>query len=207
MRIYITGTDTDVGKTRVTAAVARAYGIRAIVKLVQTGLPVGADGDAMHAAWLADGEAFEFARYALPADPWNAAIAEGAEPPVAAVLTAKLAALGTPYVAEGAGGAAVPLNAVESITDVAALAQAQAVIAVGLRLGCISHALLTLEYLRARAIPVLGAVLTERWAPVDRAYRAQVERAFAGRIPILAVMPYDDDARRSVAAAAEQIAR
>jgi dethiobiotin synthetase len=207
MRLYVTGTDTDIGKTRVTAALAKAFALPAIVKLVQTGVPPQADGDALHAARLAGCEAFELARYALPADPWNAALAEGAEPPVAAQLASELDALGMPFVAEGAGGAAVPLNARESISDVAALANCQAVIAVGLRLGCISHALLTLDYLQARGIAVRGAILTERWGSVGVDYRAQVERALAGRLDILAFMPYDEHAGRSVAAAAEALRR
>lgn len=143
MRLFVTGT--DVGKTRVTAAVARRLVMGSerptIVKLVQTGLA----GDAAEAAALAGCPFAEIARFARPADPWSAALAAQCEPLDAATLAGRLDAVADPLLIEGAGGAAVPLNARESLTDVSALARCDALVAVGLRLGCINHALLTLD--------------------------------------------------------------
>jgi dethiobiotin synthetase len=208
-RIYVTGTDTDVGKTRVTAAVARGLAARGdvtVVKLVQTGLPPNVPGDAAEAARLAGCPFAEFARFAEPADPWNAALAERLEPPTRDALVAATVALRGDVVLEGAGGAAVPLNAAATLTDVAADLGAEAVVVVALRLGCISHARLTLEYLSRRGVPVRALALTERHGPTTAAYRAQVTRALAANTLPMVLVPYDDDAARSVARAAADLA-
>jgi dethiobiotin synthase len=206
MRLFITGTDTDVGKTRVTAALAASFVARGtrptIVKAVQTGLAPGVPGDAAEAAALAGCAALELARFRLPADPWSAALAEGAAPLDAARLAACIEAVPSPAIVEGAGGAAVPLNATETLADVAARTSCAAVVAVGLRLGCISHTLLTLEYLAARGVPVRGVVLVDRWHTSAMEERTRVERAIATRTPVLGFIEHDRDASRSVARAA-----
>ena len=80
-RYFVTGTDTDVGKTRTTAALALALRLAGkaptIVKLVQTGLAPGVPGDAAHAGTLAGVPHVELARFFKAADPWSAAEAEG----------------------------------------------------------------------------------------------------------------------------------
>jgi dethiobiotin synthase len=206
LRLFVTGTDTDVGKTRVTAAVARAFVIGGasptIVKLVQTGLAGNAPGDAAEAGSLAGCPFVELARFERPADPWSASLAAQCEPLDAATLAGRLDAFADPLIVEGAGGAAVPLNPRESLADVAAHARCAALVAVGLRLGCINHALLTLDYLATRRVVVRGVVFVERWASMDDAYRADVERALTGRAPLLGVVAHDADTPRSVAAAA-----
>ncbi len=209
-RYFVTGTDTDVGKTRVSAALARALVLAGerptIVKLVQTGVAPGECGDAERAGALAGCAFSELARYARPADPWGAALADGREPLRAHALAARLDAFAEPLVVEGSGGAAVPLNASETIADVARLAGAAAIVAVGLRLGCISHTLLTLAYLEARAIPVEGVVLVDRLRANDYA-REDVERALAARAEILGTLAYRTDEAASVEEGARLFAR
>ena len=126
MRLFVTGTDTDVGKTRVTAALAAAYVARGerptIVKAVQTGLAPGVPGDAHEAAELAGCAALELARFRLASDPWSAALAEGAAPLDAATLAARIERVDGRAIVEGAGGAAVPINGDETLTTVAARA-------------------------------------------------------------------------------------
>jgi dethiobiotin synthetase len=201
-RLYITGTDTDVGKTRITAAVARALRDAGepttVVKLVQTGLDPQEPGDAQLAAALAGCEALEFRRFAKAADPWTAARAAGQEPEHASALAAKLRALHGSLVVEGSGGAAVPLNASETITDVAREAGLTAILVVGLRLGCISHARLTLEYLAHRGIPLFGLVLCERYRLADPDYAGEVEDALRSSGAVLGTVPFDADAAASV---------
>jgi len=195
VRVYVTGTDTDVGKTRVCGSLAsarRSAGFTpTIVKLAQTGLGPGEPGDAQLAAEFAGCAALEFARFPLAADPWTAARAANAAPLEARDLAARLRTLDGDLIVEGSGGAAVPLNERESLSDAAALAGLDALVVVGLRLGCISHALLTAEYLRRRSIRVLGAVLVERWEPVDADYRDQVRAALAPSLPVVATLPYE----------------
>lgn len=208
MRLYVTGTDTGVGKTRVSAALARARadatGHATIVKLVQTGVPPDTPADAQEAGGLAGCPALELHRFWEAADPWSAAVAGGFVPLVAATLAAELAALPGDLVIEGSGGAAVPLNENQSLTDAAALADCDAVLVVGLRLGCISHALLSLEYLAHRGMRVRAAALTEPWGTMTFAYRSQVERALNAKVPATVLLPFDADAARSVARAAAQ---
>ena len=103
-------------------------------------------------------------------------------------------------VAEGAGGLAVPLNRTQTFADVAALAKLQVVLAVGLRLGCINHALLTAELLQSRQVPLAGAVLVDRWEDSGAEYHADVARAISQRMNILGTLPYDADEARAVQA-------
>jgi dethiobiotin synthetase len=195
-RIHITGTDTDVGKTHIARAVARALREAGehptIVKLVQTGLPAEVPGDASIAADGAGCRALELHRFPLAADPWNAALAAGADPLRAAALAREIERIPGSIVAEGSGGAAIPLNATESLSDAITLCKLETILVVGLRLGCISHTLLTLEYLARREIPLLGAVLCERRPLDDPAYIRQVEHAVGAHCAILGVVPFRD---------------
>ena len=115
-RYFVTGTDTDIGKTRVTAALALALKQAnpakppTVVKLVQTGLAKGVPGDAARAGNLAGVRYVELARFAKAADPYSAAIAQGALEAHAGELADALAGIDGPVVAEGAGGIMVPLN-------------------------------------------------------------------------------------------------
>jgi dethiobiotin synthetase len=204
--LYITGTDTDVGKTRVCAAVAHAWNdgiaIPTVVKLVQTGIARSEAGDAELAAKWASARWCEVGRFRAAADPWSAALAESNRPLRAARLLKELRTCAQPVVVEGSGGAAVPLNEAETLTDVAAQAGLDAIVTVGLRLGCINHALLTISYLKERGIEVAGVVCVERWEPVEAAYRSDVTRILSPHAPFLGTIPFDHDPARSVAAAA-----
>jgi dethiobiotin synthase len=206
MRLFVTGTDTDVGKTRVTAAFAAMCVARGenptIVKAVQTGLAPGVPGDAAEAGALAGCAALEFARFRLPADPWSAALAANAPLLDARHLARQIEAVAGTVIVEGAGGAAVPINADETLTTVMAHTSCAAVVVTGMRLGCISHTLLTLAYLEAHGVPVHGVVLVERWGPCDPGERARIGGAIETRAPVLALIEHDLDAPRSVARAA-----
>jgi dethiobiotin synthetase len=201
-RYFVTGTDTDVGKTRVTAALAlalkRAGRPPTIVKLVQTGVQPDGEGDAQRAAALAGTPHAELARFAKPADPWSAALNEDKPPLYARQLAGELDKIAGALVAEGAGGILTPRNASEQLGHVAAEAKLKAVIAIGLRLGCLNHALLTVRACQSLGIPIAGAVLIERWAPTDVAYREDVERALHGKLPTLGTFPFEPAEGESV---------
>jgi dethiobiotin synthetase len=200
-RMYVTGTDTDVGKTRVTAAAAKALranaGSTSIVKIVQTGLPAGIPGDAHTAGAWADCHATELHRFEKPADPWTAARVAGAQALRAADLAEELCAIPGSLVVEGSGGVAVPLNADETLSEVAALCKLETILVVGLRLGCVNHALLSLEYLNSRDISIFGIVLNERLAVQDPDYPGTVERILRDHARILAKIPFEPDPIRS----------
>jgi dethiobiotin synthetase len=195
---FVTGTDTDVGKTVVTAALARALregGARVTtIKVVQTGAGAMEGGDAARAGRLAGCKGTELVRFAAPADPWAAALAEGARPPRVADLVARIAAVPGAIVVEGSGGIAVPLNASETFVDLAEAVGLPVVVAVGLRLGCINHAALTVEACERRGIRVAGCVLVERWQAVAGTYRRDVARALQDKTHIFGILPFASEA-------------
>ncbi len=201
-RYFVTGTDTDVGKTRVTAALALAMknaGMTpTIVKLVQTGLASGVQGDAARAGRLAGVRFVELARFEKPADPWSAALAQGAPEVHARELLDAIAHLKDGLVAEGAGGLMVPLNSREHFGNVAALGKFETIIVVGLRLGCLNHALLTINQAQQGGLPLAGAVLVERWSPTEQHYRDDIMRSLQGKINVLGILPYSEDEAASV---------
>jgi dethiobiotin synthetase len=201
-RYLVTGTDTDVGKTRVTATLARALRLAdertTVVKLVQTGLAPGVPGDAARAGTLAGTRFVELARFAKPADPWSAALAQGAAGVHAYELVDALNSIPGAVVAEGAGGLMVPLNPNEHFGHVAAKAKLEVVLAVGLRSGCLNHALLTHNLCEQFGLRMAGAVLVERWGPSEPGYAREVERALQGKLKILGILPFAADEAASV---------
>ena len=203
-RYLVTGTDTDVGKTRVTAALAMALRESGesptIVKLVQTGLIPGLTGDAARAARIAGVRHLELARFQKPADPWSAAVAQGVQEVHAYELVDALGSIDGAVVAEGAGGIMVPLNPTEHFGHVAMQAKLEAIVVVGLKLGCLNHALLTINLCEQLRIPVAGGVLVERWEPAEEHYRTDVTRALQGKLRILGILPFEPDEAASVRA-------
>lgn len=197
---FITGTDTDVGKTRVAAAVALALRRSlpqttpvTIVKPVQTGLAAGEPGDAETARLLAGSNvaAQELRRFRKPADPYNAALAEGLAPVTCSQLAAQIASIDGAVIVEGAGGIAVPLNADETFGDLVKACALPVLIAVGLRLGCINHTSLTAHYLRSLGCSIAGAILVDRWHGTTKEYEADVLRCVSKEVPVLATLPHD----------------
>jgi dethiobiotin synthetase len=205
-RYFVTGTDTDVGKTRVTAALAlalrQAGASPTVVKLVQTGIAAGAQGDAARAGALAGVRFVELVRLEKAADPWSAARAQGVALQAAALGDALDAITGS-LVAEGSGGMMVPLNDREHLGNAVALAKLEAIVAVGLRLGCLNHTLLTLNLCEELRVPVAGAVLVERWGATDSTYREDVTDALQGKVRVLGILPFAPAEAESVRAGAK----
>jgi dethiobiotin synthetase len=171
--IFVTGTDTGVGKTLVTAAIAAALARRGrrvgVVKPVETGCRAGRDGlvaeDALALAVAAGDpaplEAVCPYRLPEPLAPALAAERAGVTIDVAALAThiRQRAALVDVLLVEGAGGLLVPLTRRESFADLARGLGARVLVIVGSRLGAINHALLTLEVLRTRGFALAGYVV------------------------------------------------
>ncbi len=202
VRIFVTGTDTGVGKTRATATIARALVTLGrspcVLKAVQTGLPPDVPGDAAEAGALAGVEASELVRFPRPADPYSAALAAGASPLGAGELARLVDGIAGDLVVEGAGGLLVPLNADETFADFATAARLDVVLVVGLRLGCMNHALLTLEAAARRSLPVLGAILVACDAAPEAAYLADVERVLQGKAKIFGILPHESPSASAI---------
>lgn len=147
MRLVVTGTDTDIGKTVFAAGLAGMIGAR-YWKPVQAGEP----GDSETVAELAGVEIVpEAYRLKLAASPHQAAAEEG--------VTIDADSLTPPdgaLVIEGAGGLMVPLTRDTLFIDVFARWKLPLILCARTRLGTINHTLLSVEAIRARDIPLHG---------------------------------------------------
>jgi dethiobiotin synthetase len=174
LTIFVTGTDTGVGKTYVSAALlhalARSHARVVGMKPVAAGLVQ----DPHSGAWLSeDAQALRAASTVAvppeldnpvalpdPLSPHLAAARAGRHISVAELLAAQraLAELADVVLVEGSGGWRVPLNDHETLADLAVALQAPVVLVVGLRLGCLNHALLTAQAIRADGLHLAGWV-------------------------------------------------
>jgi dethiobiotin synthetase len=169
---FVTGTDTGVGKTLVSAALlhtlARHHRRVVGMKPVAAGL-IDHQGQRVSEDVLALREASSVAvpatldnPVALPdaMAPHIAARRAGHSVSVEALLAAHRALrdLADVVVVEGAGGWRVPVNDHETLADLAKAIGAPVVLVVGLRLGCLNHALLTAEAIRADGLELAGWV-------------------------------------------------
>jgi len=166
---FVTGTDTGVGKTRVAVALIHtlcAQGLRvAAMKPVAAGCAPGELNEDVVAllqaanveADLCDVNPYSFEQAVAP---HIAAQQAGVriELPVIATAYSRLAAAADVVVVEGAGGWRVPLNEREDTADLAQALGLPIVLVVGLRLGCLNHALLTAESIAHRRLPWAGWV-------------------------------------------------
>lgn len=173
--VVITGTDTGVGKTIVTAAIAAAAtstGTRvAVIKPAQTGIMPGeaAETDIDVVSRLAaPGFTKTLTSFPDPLAPLTAARIAGEEPLDLFTTTDEIKAVAAGHdltLVEGAGGLLVPLGLrpggeVWTIADLAVALSAPAVVVVRAGLGTLNHTALTLEALERRGIPasiVIGA--------------------------------------------------
>ena len=168
--IFITGTDTGVGKTFVAAALLRALagaGYRAVgMKPVAAGLALGetvhGDARALIAAGnvaAAPAEVNPFV-FAPPIAPELAARAAGVTIDFdrIAAAYARLAVMADAIVVEGAGGALVPLGRSTDMLDIPARLGLPVLLVVGIRLGCLNHALLSALAISARGLRFAGWV-------------------------------------------------
>lgn len=167
--LFVTGTDTGVGKTRVAVALIhalRAQGLRvAAMKPVSAGSEPGQlneDVVALMQAANVQSDVTDVNPYAFaePIAPHIAAQQAGVtiELSVIAEAYARLAAQSDIVVVEGAGGWRVPLNDHADMADLAQRLGLPVVMVVGVRLGCISHAVLTADAIRGRQLPWAGWV-------------------------------------------------
>lgn len=200
---FVTGTDTEVGKTVVAAAACAALVVRgervAAFKPAVTGL------DDSVGEWPRDHELLAAATGQAPADvaPYTygpplsphyaAELAGETLDPARLVRHARTAAAAADLlVCEGVGGLLVPLTPGYLIRDLALELALPLVIAAHPGLGTINHTLLTLEAARAAGLRVAGVILTP-WpaapAPIEQSNRATIERL--GDVPVSGLPPTD----------------
>lgn len=218
-QFFVTGTDTNVGKTLVAAGlllVAKKQGLRtAALKPVAAGCEKTEAGLRNDDAVLLQSVITEPLMYEqINPIALQAAIA----PHIAAVQEKRV--LSADRIAgfcrgslqqaeftliEGAGGWRVPLNPRETMADLAKILQLPVILVVGVRLGCINHALLTVEAIRNDGLPLAGWVAN--CVNADMPVLQENIESLAARIPVpcLGVVPWlDSPSPEQVAAAIDE---
>ena len=189
--IFVTGTDTGVGKTVVSAALLHRYRDAGPVrywKPIQTGIEE--DDDTATVCHLASAAAEEVhsegIRLPRPLSPHLAARLAG-QVIDRSQLEALVEALPTEsaWIVEGAGGVLVPINGSWLMTDLMKTLGLPVVIAARSGLGTINHTLLTIEALRARSLRVAGVVMV---GEPNVENRAAIERY--GETIVVGEMPW-----------------
>ena len=180
--LFVTGTDTGVGKTVVACALARAFAAAgervAVMKPVASGAertPEGlrnADALALMAAATVPLTYAEVNPYCFePAISPHIAAEEARISVDVGLIAAALTVLegrSDRVVIEGAGGWLAPINARESMGDLARALGVPAVLVVALKLGCLNHAALTRRAIEADGVPLAGWIANRASAPMDR---------------------------------------
>lgn len=180
--LVVTGTDTGIGKSVISAALVQALGA-SYWKPVQSGLEE--ETDSAFVARMTGRQVLpEAYRLQLPASPHLSAEAEGVEITLAQLALPEGA--GT-LVVEGAGGVMVPLNRRELFLDLFAYWRAPVVLCAATRLGTINHSLLSLMALKDLGCPVVGVLFSGDPAP-------EVEDTICqfGQVPHLGRLPHLD---------------
>lgn len=192
-RIFVTGTNTNIGKTVVSAILVA--GLKAgYWKPIQSGInePPEAPTDS---SWIKSKLNLSPARinaesylFQMPASPHLAAAAEGRQVSLQKILQdyreIDSKQNKQQLIIEGAGGVLVPINENDLLIDLIKALKIPVLVVAGAKLGTINHTLLTVEALKSRSIPILGIVINgERHSPV----RGTIE-SFSG-LPVLAEIP------------------
>ncbi len=213
--LFVTGTDTGVGKTVVAGAIAaalRARGERvAAYKPVVTGLdepPVPGwprDHELLAAAAGVAPHAVTPHLFGPPVSPHLAGELAGVHLELDAMVLAAGAAAAEAgaelLIAEGVGGLLVPLTPDETVRDLAVALGLPLVVAARPGLGTISHTLLTVEAARAAGLAVAGVVMTPWPADptvMERSNRATVARL--GDVEVATLPPLPDGSPAALAA-------
>lgn len=212
---FVTGTDTAVGKTLIAAAlleVAKMHGQQVVgMKPVAAGCEHGSDRLYCH-----DSESLRRASnvqvsadlitpyaYAAPVAPHLAAEIEQRPIRLEPIMAAfeQLKDKSDVIIVEGAGGLVVPLAAEFDTADLAHAFGLPVILVVGMRLGCLNHALLTQRAIAAHGLEFAGWVAN--CIDPDMLLRDENIAALEQRLqaPLLGVVPFLDNIRSCTAAA------
>ncbi|MEC4750576.1 dethiobiotin synthase [Methylomicrobium sp. Wu6] len=199
---FITGTDTNAGKTWATLALMQAFKNqhRTVV-----GMKPVASGCRVEGGKLKNDDALLLQQYASIHIDYDLINPYAYEPPISPHLAGKnnpvdLAALTSRFeqlknladivLVEGAGGWYAPINDREDISDLALAFGLPVILTVAIKLGCINHAKLTAQAIAIKGLKFAGwiAVRTDADMPYAEANISTLEQAL--HIPLLGVLPY-----------------
>ena len=184
-RFFITGTDTGVGKTVVSALLCAA--LDAIYwKPIQTGTREGTDRQTvMHLARLTRARTIpEAYRFSPPVSPHLAAQRAGVRIKLRSIRMPRIAPSEN-LIVEGAGGALVPINETQLMTDLMRHLKLPVLLVARTALGTINHTLLSLAALRSARLPVRGVIMVGK-PNLDN--RRAIERY--GDIQVVGIVPW-----------------
>jgi dethiobiotin synthase len=184
-RLWVAGTDTNVGKTVVSAALVKQ--LRASYwKPVQTGTETDDDTDTVRRLSGMDDDKFlpNAMRFKAPLSPNQAAELEGE---TIAMRDIRLPDYHGRLVMEGAGGLLVPLNHHRTMLDLMRYYSSPVVLVARSALGTLNHTFLSLHLLREQRLPILGVVLVGEPNPMNARDIREI-----GKVRILAEIPFMD---------------
>lgn len=205
---FITGTDTNVGKTWATLALMNHFKQQNLsvlgMKPVASGCEKIGDewknDDALaiqkNSSFVVDYEIINPFAYELPISPHLAGKENPANFDTILANFQTLQKLADVVIVEGAGGWYAPLTENETIADLAKLLDLPIILVVGIRLGCINHALLTAQAIQNAGLNCVGwlAVCNDaNFECVDLTIESLKERL---EIPLLAIFPYSTEIER-----------
>lgn len=202
--LFVTGTDTDVGKTRVSVALMQLLvdsGVRvAGMKPIASGCQVTQEG-------LRNDDAIQLSQQATNDLPYNLINPYSFEPAIAPHIAAEQVNIdidisvihqcfkqiqqqSDSVVVEGAGGWLVPINKTKTLADLALKLGLPVVLVVGIRLGCINHALLTVEAIKQSGLPLYGWVANHiencaESAAIVATLKSRISAPCLGVVPVL----------------------
>lgn len=201
---FVTGTDTEIGKSMASATLLHAYAARSLK--VAGMKPIAAGAVWTGTEWHNDDVALIRSASNVAIDPALTCpylLQEAAAPHIAAALEdvvfdlehiqhclSQIRAQAELVIVEGVGGFRVPLSATSDTADLAVKLGLPVILVVGMRLGCISHALLSVEAIMARGLTLAGWIANQ----IDPAmtHTAANIAALSERIPapLLGHIPY-----------------
>ena len=185
-RLFVTGTDTEIGKTWVSRTLTRALvrsGYRvAVMKPVASGCISTPEGlrseDALQLMQVANAdqayEAINPYAYEPAIAPHIAAAEVGIEPDPQRIRALAGEVVADVLLVEGVGGWCVPLGPELMVADLVRALDAEVILVVGMKLGCINHALLSFEVITGQGFDVCGWV-ANRVDPAMERYAENLE--------------------------------
>jgi dethiobiotin synthetase len=212
--LFITGTDTGVGKTTIAAGLARLLFRQG--RIVRVCKPVATGASLNAGRWVSD-DTLALGDAAGETGAWEAitpfAFPEPVAPPVAARrhgVTLTLSALADAVVrqarpdavllVEGIGGLLCPLTDDDSVADLARALRLPLLVVTRRSLGTLNHTLLTVEAARTRKLPLAGVIVNETQPSENLAAQTNVEELRRWlAVPVLAVVPFGGDVAAALA--------
>ena len=214
---FITGTDTDAGKTFVTCALLQAFAMRGLTAIPMKpiaagtinidGLQVNTDVLALREAAATKASLADINPYCFsePIAPHLAATHENVVVDMAVIRAAfdRLSEEADTVLVVGAGGFLVPLSETQSMAEIPRALSLEVILVVGMRLGVLNHALLTVEAIQARGLTLAGwaaniPIAGETMMFLDENI-STLSRLIAA--PLLGVVPHDNQSDGVIARA------